>query len=102
MQAKSVWFLAVLLLTATILFAQQSSKPKISDITIMPSDPIVGSGNCKSSTAGYLEPNPSAREIEEFVSKSLHDGYIVTVYPAAKRGTFVNLSCTNAMFSVAP
>jgi hypothetical protein len=88
------------------LFAQQASKPQISSVTVLPSDPVVPTGNCKSSTAGYLEQSRrravSNNEIGAFVSKSLHDGYILTVYPASKTGIFVSMQCTNTMSLAKP
>jgi hypothetical protein len=87
------------LLAGTSLFAQQAVKQRIANVTGLPSEPIQPSGNCKSSTFGYLEKDHRTSmtdgELGDFVSRSLHDGYIVTIYPATKRGTFVNMQCTN-------
>lgn len=94
------------LLLAAIAFAQQPSKPQISGITVLPSDPVVPTGNCTSSSAGYLEKsrqgNMTDQQLGEFVSKSLHDGYIVTIYPTTKSGIFVTVQCTNTTTSVKP
>lgn len=89
------------LLLAAIAFAQQPSKPQISGLTVLPSDPIVPTGDCTSSTAGYLE-KITDNKLGAFVSKSLHDGYIVTVYPATKSGIFVAMQCTNTMPTAKP
>jgi|SRR5271165_1999372 len=84
----------------------QESKPTISKITVLPSEPVVSSGTCKSSTAGYVEIKGrrilTDTEIGNTVAAYLKDGYIVTAYPVAKRGTFVDLECTNTMTSAAP
>jgi hypothetical protein len=97
---------ASLALVAISLFAKQASKPQISSVTVLPSDPIVPSGDCKASTAGYLDQSRrrsmSDKEIGAFVSKSLHDGYIVSVYPATKTGIFVSMQCTNTMSLAKP
>jgi hypothetical protein len=99
MRYKLVICIACLASIAISLFAQQASKPQIGSVTVLPSDPVVPTGNCKSSTAGYLEQSRqrkmSDKEIGLFVSKSLHDGYIVTVYPATNSGIFVSMACTN-------
>jgi hypothetical protein len=88
----------LLLISVAATFAQQPSKPEIGRVEILPSESVVPSGDCKSSTAGYLEQNqPTDGQIGEFVSKSLQHGYIVTVYPATKRGVFVNIVCTNTI-----
>jgi len=87
----------IALFSFAIPFSQQLEKPRISNITTLPSEPILA-GNCKSSTAGYLEM-PSRRtdltdaEIGHSISKALKDGYIITVYPKTKRGIFVNYEC---------
>jgi len=95
---QAIRIAVLLLLAGAVLFAQ--SKPEISNIGILPSEPVVPSGDCKSSTAGYLEQTqPTDSEIGQFVSKSLRNGYIVTVYPATKRGVFVAMQCTNTMTS---
>jgi len=84
---------------AVILPGQEASKSRISSITFRPSEPVQPSGDCKSSTGGYLEKNGRITitngEISKFVSEKLRDGYILTMYPAAKDGIFVNAECTN-------
>jgi len=95
--------IACLALIAGSLSGQE--KPTIAKITVLPSDPVVPSGTCKSSTAGYVEIRGKTRltdvEIGKAVAGYLKDGYIVTVYPATKSGTFVNLDCTNNMLPIA-
>jgi hypothetical protein len=96
-----------LLIAPPLLDSQEKNKPKISSVTVLPSDPVVPSGDCKSSTAGYLEDSRPPKaisdgELGKFVSKSLHDGYIVSIYPATKTGIFVTMQCTNTMTSVTP
>ncbi len=100
-------YLACLLLSAiTPLTCQDSSKPSISKITILPSEPVMPTGTCKFSTSGYLEMNGKTKitkaEIGNFIDSSLHDGYVVTVYPGTKRGIFVNMECTNTMSLATP
>jgi hypothetical protein len=94
------------LLGVATVVGQEPSKPTISSITVLPSEPIIPSGDCKSSTAGYLEKSRQRAmfddELGTFVSKSLRDGYILTVYPATKTGIFVNMQCTNTMPSARP
>jgi hypothetical protein len=106
MRINMLCVFSLLAFSAFALFAQEPAKPKISEITVLPSELIQRSGNCKSSTAGYLEKSRQAsmsdKDIGGFVSKSLHDGYIVTVYPATKNGIFVNMECTNATTSATP
>ena len=99
MQGKSLRFLFATLLGAVSLFAQQTDKPRISTLTVVPSEPIQPTGNCKSNTGGYLNKDGRTAltnsEIGQFVSDKLHDGYILTVYPATKNGIFVSAGCTN-------
>jgi hypothetical protein len=86
----------ILLLSAISLDSQETLKPQaqIRKITVLPSEPIEPTGNCKTSTAGYLKKTSKA-EIASFVEPSLQDGYIVTLYPRTKSGIFVNMECTN-------
>jgi hypothetical protein len=96
-----------LVLFSPSLNSQEQNKPKISGITIMPSESVMPNGDCKSSTAGYLEKSRPPRtmsdeEMGNFISKSLHDGYIVSIYPLTKTGIFVTMECTNTTASVAP
>ena len=76
---------------------QESSKPPISKITVLPSEPITSSGSCTASTAGYLEIKGRTKitkaEIGKFVDSSLRDGYVITIYPETKRGIFVDMEC---------
>lgn len=96
---RSVLFV---LFSLAISYPQQPEKPSIS-VTIGPSEPVVPSGNCTSSRAGYLEQTkPSDFEIGRFVSEKLHEGYVVTIYPTTKRGVFTYLTCTNTMASDPP
>jgi len=89
--------IVVSLCTAVGLIAQQLDKPQIGSITVLPSDPILPSGNCKVSRAGYLEKKGKIEmtkaEIGEFVDSSLRDGYVLTIYPQTKNGIFVNMEC---------
>ncbi|MGD1073517.1 MAG: hypothetical protein ABSB15_25680 [Bryobacteraceae bacterium] len=77
--------------------AQTPTKPSISSVTVLPSEPPIPSGSCTASKAGYLEKDGktdiSGTETWSMISAYLHDGYVVTVYPQTKRGTFVNLEC---------
>jgi hypothetical protein len=104
MGLRGVIGIACLALIAGGLWGQD--KPTISKITVLPSEPVVASGNCKSSTAGYVEIKGrrilTEAEIGKAVAEYLKDGYIVTIYPATMHGTFVDLECTNTMTSAAP
>jgi hypothetical protein len=106
MQKKIAYLSMAVLLTVSLISAQSPSKPTIQQIGMLPSDPIVAIGSCKSSTGGYLERNHHARlnkaEIGDFISSSLQDGYIVTIYPPTKRGIFVAMECTNTMVLAKP
>src|SRR5580704_9001126 len=85
------------LLSVATLLGQDTNKPRIGNITVLPSDPIPTTGNCTTSRAGYLEKggrtNMTKAEIGEFVDSSLRDGYILTIYPQTKSGIFVNMEC---------
>jgi hypothetical protein len=74
---------------------QELAKPTISKITVLPSEPIIASGSCTASTAGYLEIKGRTKmtkaEIGKFVDSSLRDGYVITIYPETKRGIFVDM-----------
>lgn len=92
--------LRIMLLCATfvaIAIAQQVSKPQISDITGVPAD-AMPSGNCTASRAGYFETTGKNKMTEaklaKFVSSSLHDGYVLTIYPETRNGIFVDMKCT--------
>ena len=99
MRGKALHLLFVVLLGASVLFAEQAGKPKISNLTIVPSEPVPPTGDCKSSTAGYLNKNGKTTlknsEIGKFISEKLHDGYVLTMYPKTKNGIFVSAECTN-------
>lgn len=103
------YFIRTMVLLGLSLFAfgahgQEGMKPGVGGITVSPSEPVVPTGTCKSSTSGYLEKNGrsnlSDKVVGEFLVGYLRGGYIVTVYPATKRGVFVDLECTNATASV--
>jgi hypothetical protein len=87
-----------LTLTAITLSAQESGRPRIGNITVLPSEPILPSGNCSASRFGYLEKDGKTKfteaEIGKFVSSSLRDGYVLTIYPETGRGMFVDMECT--------
>lgn len=96
--------LVCFLLVGDYVVAQQD-RPQIRSITVLPSEPVVPSGDCTSSTAGYLEINNKSKltdkQIGSAISKYLRHGYIVTAYPATQRGIFVALQCTNTATSEA-
>jgi len=84
------------------LNSQETSKPQISKVTMLPSEPVIPSGDCKASTGGYLEMKDgrtklNKTELGNFLDASLRAGYIVTIYPQTKRGIFVNMECINAL-----
>jgi hypothetical protein len=99
---------ASLLLNVVPLNSQESNRPQISSIAVLPSDPVVASGNCTASTAGYLEINRRTKmtkaELGKFVDSSLRDGFVLTIYPETRRGIFVNMECfaTHPKTSEAP
>jgi hypothetical protein len=81
---------------SVVLFAQQPSKPKIT-ITGVPSEPIAA-GTCTSSTFGYLDLNGKRSDFTEaefgkMIMPALRQGYVLTIYPPTKSGTFVNQEC---------
>jgi hypothetical protein len=89
-------FCACFALSALALSAQESNKPQISTITAVPADAPLSVPTCTASRAGYLETNGkkmTEAEIARFVSSSLREGYILTVYPESKNGIFVNMEC---------
>lgn len=102
MQRKFFLLLFTALICSVILLAQGFPKPQISNITTLPSDPILPTGNCKTGSAGYVEIDGRVelkdQEIGKYVLSRLHDGYIITLYPATKRGIFADLECTNAIY----
>lgn len=91
----------LLLGAVPLLNSQETPRPQIDKITVLPSEPITPTGSCRSSTAGYLElkgkTKLSETEIGKFVDSSLRDGYVVTIYPATKRGIFVNMECISTL-----
>jgi hypothetical protein len=84
------------LCTLTV-FAQEVNKPQIGSIAGIPADAIP-SGRCAASRAGYFETTGKDKMTEaklaKFVSSSLRDGYVLTIYPETKNGIFVNMECT--------
>jgi hypothetical protein len=101
---RALALVILLLCILSPLNSQETGKPPIAELAVLPSDPVVPSGTCKSSTAGYLENSRppktmSDEEMGRFVSKSLRDGYIVSIYPASKSGIFVAMQCTNTLIA---
>ncbi len=98
--------LLVFLFSTSSLNSQESNKPPIAKITVLPSEPVKPTGNCKASISGYLEMEGRTKmtkaEIGNWVDSSLRDGYVVTIYPETKRGIFVNMECTNAIALATP
>jgi hypothetical protein len=88
---------AFFVLSTVVMLGQELERPRISKITMLPSEPVHVSGNCMASRSGYLEINGRTKltqaEIGKFVDSSLKDGYVLTVYPETKRGIFVNMEC---------
>lgn len=91
--------LAILMITAAVATSssQEPTKPAITSITALPSDPILTTGSCTASRSGYLQEKGRTKltkaEIGEFVRDSLSDGYVVTIYPETKSGIFVDMEC---------
>jgi hypothetical protein len=86
-----------LVMVALTMLAQEPVKPRITSITVLPSEPNPA-GNCTASTAGYLEEhgkteNFSDAELGHMIMSSLRDGYVLTIYPPARRGIFVFALC---------
>ena len=88
---------AALVVTPASSVPQQTTKPTIASISGVPSEPMPTTGNCTSSTSGYLELHRRTElteaEIGKFVRSSLQNGYVVTIYPRTKSGIFVNMEC---------
>jgi hypothetical protein len=87
-------------LLACALLAQRSDdRPKIGSVIALPSERIPP-GSCKASTAGYLEVSGrtvlTKPEVGQYVTDALREGYILTIYPATKRGIFVNAECVSS------
>jgi hypothetical protein len=93
---RSLILIPCLMLAAITVSGQEFEKPRIAKIITVPSEPVLP-GNCDSSTAGYLEIEGRTTltevEIGRTISSYLKDGYILTVYPPTKSGTFINLEC---------
>jgi hypothetical protein len=104
MRRNLIW-VASLMLSAVTLLGQESTRPQISNITALPAD-AVPSGNCTASRSGYLETTGKEKMTEaklaKFVSSSLRDGYVLTMYPETKNGIFVNMQCTAIQKPTAP
>jgi hypothetical protein len=97
MRVKLICVVCLLLSAIIPLNSQELNQPRISNVTVLPSEPVHPSGNCTMSRSGYLEKNGKTKikkaEIGNFVDSSLRDGYIVTIYPESTRGIFVNMEC---------
>jgi hypothetical protein len=95
MQTKILCFSAAALMFFNVVAGQESQKNDIK-ISTVPSDPIP-TGTCDSSMAGYLEKDGRTKltdaEIGHAVSEATSKGYVVTIYPEVKRGTFVTYEC---------
>lgn len=95
---KNLAFALLLTITGTTLFAQEPNRPKISNLTVLPSEVVPITGTCTASRSGYIEVKGrtkiTATELGNFIRTNSHDGYILTIYPETKRGIFVNLECT--------
>jgi hypothetical protein len=91
----TVFFLFVIAVAP--LLGQETVKPRISNVTAVPAD-AVPSGSCTASRSGYLETigkeKMTEAKLANFVSSSLRDGYVLTIYPETKNGIFVNMECT--------
>jgi hypothetical protein len=89
-------FLVFLVMFSLASFSQEPIKPQIGNVTGIPADATY-TGNCKASRAGYLETTGKDKMTEaklaKFVSSSLRDGYVLTIYPETKNGIFVNMEC---------
>lgn len=88
--------IVLLLSIPSIAFSQEPNKPKVGSITGVPAD-ISHTGTCAASRAGYFETTGKEKMTEaklaKFVSSSLRDGYVLTIYPETKNGIFVNMEC---------
>jgi hypothetical protein len=91
MQRKLFWFV----LFATALAAQES-KPQISNIAAISGEGPLFPPTCTASRSGYLENQDkkmTEAEIAKFITSSLRQGYVLTIYPDSKSGIFVNMEC---------
>jgi len=94
------------LILCVAILAAQESKPNIGKITALSTDPPLIAAVCTASRSGYLEKDGKTKmpetELATFIASSLHDGYIVTVYPESKRGIFVEMECSASTKAMAP
>jgi hypothetical protein len=84
------------LLCALTLPAQESNKPQIRKITALPGDTALSPPTCTASRQGYLESSGkkmTEAEMARFVTSSLREGYVLTIYPESKSGIFVDMGC---------
>jgi hypothetical protein len=90
-------FLIAAFVLIVLVLSGQETKPQITTITMLPSEPPLVPAKCTASWSGYLEKNGRTKmaeaEIAKFVRSSLRDGYVLTIYPESKRGVFVNMEC---------
>jgi hypothetical protein len=89
--------LPILALSISAL-AQEPSKPRIADISAVPSDhPVNATGVCTASMSGYLLNKQGKKMTEpeagKYLVSSLKDGYVITVYPETEGGIFVDMKC---------
>jgi hypothetical protein len=95
------FFLAITLAIPLFAGGQQASKPQIGKIVGIPSD-FGPSGNCTSSTQGYLTIPKNGRtkltdaEIGKAIRSDIQNGYVVTTYPETANGIFVDMECLAA------
>jgi len=79
-----------------LTLAAQESKPQISRITALPGEGPLSPPTCTASRSGYLENSGkkmTEAEIAAFVTSSLREGYVLTIYPDSKSGIFVDMEC---------
>jgi len=85
-------------LAASLLVGQEPLHPRITDMKVVPSEPIPP-GTCTSSRAGYLDSEKTHStvlddtEIGKYINSNLKQGYTITIYPRTKNGIFVYLDC---------
>src|SRR5260370_13129197 len=89
----------IILLADVIPLKKLPEARRVRRVAILPSEETPpGSGNA--STAGYLEIGDRTElteaEIGQYIVTALRDGFVVTIYPATKRGVFVNANCVSA------
>jgi hypothetical protein len=94
---QSLKVLLTIALAVPAALAQEPSRPRIADISSMPSDSVKTTGSCKASTSGYLlnkhGKKMSESEIGKYLVSGLRDGYVITVYPETENGVFVDMKC---------